>query len=140
LVASGGEDCILKIWNASTGAVFRNYGGHGDAITAVEFSPLDHNLIVSASRDASIRVWHMDTSSTMAMLTGHSDAITSLAFSSDGWLLASGSADATCKVLTVSLGLAVHFASNGLRPLGMECCQLRRAQGVLWTQKLGVWL
>eukprot|EP00730_Choanoeca_flexa_P017115 TRINITY_DN8199_c0_g1_i1.p1 TRINITY_DN8199_c0_g1~~TRINITY_DN8199_c0_g1_i1.p1 ORF type:complete len:783 (+),score=105.33 TRINITY_DN8199_c0_g1_i1:72-2420(+) len=102
LVASGGEDGVLKIWNGNTGAVFRNYGGHGDAITAIKFCPLDHNVVVSASRDASIRVWHMDTSTTLAMLTGHADAITSLAFSNDGWLMASGSADATCKVWDVS--------------------------------------
>jgi periodic tryptophan protein 2 len=54
LLATGGQDGKIKLWDASTGACFVTFGEHQGPVTEVLFNPKG-NAIFSASMDGTIR-------------------------------------------------------------------------------------
>ena len=55
-IVSGGRDCIVKIWDVSSGEELQMLTGHGDFVTSVAFSP-DGQRIVSGSADKTVKIW-----------------------------------------------------------------------------------
>lgn len=92
LIASAGEDNVVKLWDAATGKLIRNLEGHTDFVRAVAFSP-DSKTVASGGRDRIIKLWDTRTGKLIRGLRGHSDMVSSLCFSRDGSTLVSGSWD-----------------------------------------------
>lgn len=90
LLASGGADKAIKLWEVSSGRELRTFIGHTASINSVAFSP-DGNRIVSASEDQTVRVWDTRTGSETHSLKGRFDPNVQVAFSPDGKQLASTS-------------------------------------------------
>jgi eukaryotic-like serine/threonine-protein kinase len=70
LLASGGEDRTLRVWDGASGDVVRSIRGHAGEITAVAFDPTSR-LLASASNDLTIRVWDPITGRPIRTLAGH---------------------------------------------------------------------
>ena len=100
LLASGGWNRRINLWDAATGKLLRTCEGHADGIWSLAFSP-DGRFLASASADRSVRVWEVETGKVLDTMIGHSDSVTSLAYHPDGKLLASGSADGSVKLWNV---------------------------------------
>ncbi|MGI8837561.1 MAG: caspase family protein [Pyrinomonadaceae bacterium] len=92
LIAGGGRDNEIKLWDAGTGRELFTLTGHRKSIRDLAFSP-DNKLLASASQDADIKVWSVATGQELKTLTAHSEGVIALAISSDGKKLASGSQD-----------------------------------------------
>ncbi len=56
ILASGGTDNTIKLWDIATGRELRTLTGHDALLTSVDFSP-DGSTLLSASRDRTIRLW-----------------------------------------------------------------------------------
>ncbi|OCH91364.1 WD40 repeat-like protein [Obba rivulosa] len=85
LVASGGADRRIIVWDALTGEHKQTLEGHDSEILHVAFSPDGTRLISTASQDH-CRVWELSTGQ-MAMSITHRDAYLA-AFSLDGkWII-----------------------------------------------------
>ncbi len=98
LIASGGQDRIIRLWNAATGKEVMTLEGHAGSITGLALSP-DGSILVSGSDDGTLRRWNAATGESIGEpLQGHDDAVWSVAFSPDGQLIASGSADTTIRL------------------------------------------
>ncbi|WP_437785946.1 pentapeptide repeat-containing protein [Sorangium sp. So ce1097] len=106
-LASGSEDCDVRLWDVSTGNALCALKGHWDHITSVAFSP-DGEMLASGSRDHSIRLWHVSTCAEARVLKGNA-GVTSVAFSARGDTLASGSFDGTVRLWQVSTGETLHM-------------------------------
>jgi uncharacterized protein with WD repeat len=91
ILASGGTDAKVIIWNTLTGEM-KSLSGNEGGVNAVAFSP-DGETLVSGGKNSKVRIWNARTGELKRELTDHEDSITSLAFSPDGETLASGSAD-----------------------------------------------
>jgi WD40 repeat protein len=99
LIASGGEDRRLRLWQ-SDGRSLKALYGHSDQIEAVAFSP-DSRLIASASADQTLILWSRE-GERLHRLIGHRGAVLGVAFSPDGQTLASASQDGTVNLWSVT--------------------------------------
>jgi WD40 repeat protein len=58
-LATAGADRIVRLWDAGTGSLKKEFKGHRNAVTAVAFSP-DGTRLISASLDHTIHSWRLD--------------------------------------------------------------------------------
>jgi uncharacterized protein (TIGR03067 family) len=92
LLVSGGEDKVVRVWDAASGKERRALHGHRDTVYAVAFSP-DGKRLASGSRDTAIRVWDAETGKDLIEIRQPSGfPVFSASWSPDGKRLAMGSA------------------------------------------------
>lgn len=84
LVASGGDDPVIRIWDSS-GKEVKSLTGHGSTILAMAWSVTPGNLIASASDDGTIRLWDIEKgAATQTISLSDQSAINALAWTKDG--------------------------------------------------------
>src|SRR5262249_21270898 len=81
LVATGGADQTVRVWDVASGSELWRHTGHVSRITALA-SARDGKRFVSGSRDATLRLWEPSGSS--RELAPGNGPIASVAFSPDG--------------------------------------------------------
>jgi WD40 repeat protein len=125
LLASGGHDAIIKLWDVRSGSELRALAGHTNTITALVFSN-DGKTVVSGALDSTVRFW--DVASGNVIRTIHrSVGVTSLALSFDGQTLAISGFDPEVRLVDFKTGNQIQvlkghtkvvnsasFSSNGL--------------------------
>ncbi len=89
VVAAGGDDGVVRLWNASTGAQLRALEGHSGKVSAIGFAPGGKRL-ASASLDTSVKIWDAASGALIRSLEGHPVMAVSLAWTTDGSQLATG--------------------------------------------------
>ncbi len=123
LIASGGDDGTVQIWDAMTGRKISTYRGHSGGISEVAWSP-DGKWIASASNDSTVQVWAADSMRKVSY-TRHSDKVTALAWSptrlksstEQGYLIASASADSTVQIWDATTGHRKFIYRNHVYPV-----------------------
>ena len=103
VLASGGFDKTIKLWNLETGKEIDTLQGHNDWVASVSFSP-DGKVLASGSVDKTIKLWNLETGKEIDALEGHDDWVASVSFSPDGKVLASGGRDKTIKLWNLETG------------------------------------
>jgi len=96
-IASGGEDKVLRVWDAQTGESHAQLDGHSGYIHSVSWSP-DGRLVASAGEDRVVRVWDAQAGQEHRQLIGQSGCAYSVSWSPDGRLIASAGADEVVRV------------------------------------------
>jgi WD40 repeat protein len=98
-IASGGDDHVVRVWDAETLREVAVLSGHEDMVFAVAYSP-DGTTLASAGIDRTIRLWDLTKAEPIIaqILEGHERGIRSIAFSRDGKSLASGDAGGTVRL------------------------------------------
>jgi WD40 repeat protein/uncharacterized caspase-like protein len=103
LLASGGQDNAVIVWDSESGLELRALTGHSGAVNAVIFSP-DGKTLASAGADRTTRLWNVDNGQLLRTLSGHDKSISALAFSPDGRSIISASDDSSIMVWDVASG------------------------------------
>ena len=83
LLAGGGDDGTVKVWDVGTAQETLSFKGHKSAVYSVCFSP-DGKRIVSGSLDTTAKVWDAETGQEKLTLKGHAQQVHSVCFSPDG--------------------------------------------------------
>jgi WD40 repeat protein len=96
LVATGGEDKTVRLWDGRTGKPLAQLNGHTGQVLDVAFDPTGA-LLASASADEGARVWDVRKRQPYETLTGHTNQVLSVAFGGPDTLLTT-SADGTARV------------------------------------------
>ena len=101
MLASGGEDKTVQLWNAWTRSKHATFKGHQAWITSVAFSP-DGKTLATGDTNKTIKLWDVSTGRERVMLRGHKTTINTLTFAPEGTplysgCLVSGSADGTIR-------------------------------------------
>ena len=99
LLASGGYDRVVSLWNARTGRRQNNLTRAG-RVTSVAFSPIEMLLAIGDLNDT-VTLWKFDRND-WSELEGHTSSVETVAFSPDGRLLASGGLDKLVRVWDVA--------------------------------------
>ncbi|ELU12607.1 hypothetical protein CAPTEDRAFT_218920 [Capitella teleta] len=94
LLATGGCDATIKVWDVLKKYCTHNLKGHQGVISLAEFHPNAELLqLVTAADDSCLRVWSLESSSCLYVLEGHFSAIPCIQFSVDGNTLYSAGRD-----------------------------------------------
>lgn len=56
LIATGGADAMVKLWDFSSGVCRGAFAGHSAGVSRLEFSP-DDNSVVSVGKDSACVFW-----------------------------------------------------------------------------------
>ncbi|HZC91319.1 MAG TPA: WD40 repeat domain-containing protein, partial [Mycobacterium sp.] len=92
LIAAGGDDGTVSLWDRETGQLTRTLPGSGARLHGVAFSP-DGRLLASGGDDHSVRLWDPNSGDLKRTLTKSTDGVICVAFSPAEHLVAAGSAD-----------------------------------------------
>ena len=103
ILAAGGGDDRIMIWDLSEGRKVAMLSGHTETIWSLALSP-DGDLLASGSGDHTIKLWDVKDGRLLHTLSGHADTVLSVTFSPDNRLLASSSADHSIKIWSVANG------------------------------------
>ncbi|MBL8208964.1 MAG: PD40 domain-containing protein, partial [Blastocatellia bacterium] len=113
LLASGGTDRMVKLWDMASGRELRVLAGHEDSVAAVAFSP-DGRLLASAEGTTgfsdpddeplpgAVKIWDVATGACLHTLPVPGAGATTVAFSPDGKWLASADSGGTAYVWNAS--------------------------------------
>ena len=77
MIASGGPESVVKLWDSRSGNMVTKFVGHTDNIRSILISR-DNDTLISASADQTIKVWSLTAGRCMCNLTMHSDSVWSL--------------------------------------------------------------
>lgn len=99
LVATGGAEGGVKVWDLRGGHMTHSFTGHGGVVSALAFHCQGTDLrLASGSEDTKIRLWNLARSKCTAVLDGHVSVVRGLEFSRDGRRLVSGGRDKVVNV------------------------------------------
>ena len=92
LLAVGGFDGSLKIWNLRTGGQLFSIPAHEQTTAAVAFHPKSQH-VATAGADGTVKLWNVATGKLVTGIRAYEGAVTDLAFSPDGRQIVSGGLD-----------------------------------------------
>ncbi|XP_039274232.2 U5 small nuclear ribonucleoprotein 40 kDa protein-like [Styela clava] len=99
LVASGSDDCTVKVWDVRRKGAVKSLQSTYQ-VTSVTFNDTAQQ-IMSGGIDNDIKVWDIRNEKSSMSLRGHKDTITGLSLSADGSFLLSNSMDNTLRMWDV---------------------------------------
>jgi RNA polymerase sigma factor (sigma-70 family) len=130
ILATGGADSQIRLWDATTGMEIRRLPGHAPIdpqqlpkhngvtgvfvhrrysidrgmVLSVAFSP-DNKILASTGCDGMVRLWDVKTGKQLRFLAGHKECmVNSARFTAGGKQLVSGGRDGTVRVWDVATG------------------------------------
>jgi WD40 repeat protein len=103
LLATGGDDGTVRLWEADSLRLVRLMVGHDHAVRALVWSP-GGEYLASAGDDGTVRIWQAASGQLLRTLRGHSGAVLALAWAPDGQNLASGGQDRMVRLWTARDG------------------------------------
>jgi WD40 repeat protein/class 3 adenylate cyclase/tRNA A-37 threonylcarbamoyl transferase component Bud32 len=103
LLASGGNDPVVRVWRVETGEIAAELGGHEARIDSLAFHP-EKRLLATGAAEGQVRIWDIVSRTELKKLAGHGNLVDSLSFSPDGQFLATGSWDKTARVWEIESG------------------------------------
>ncbi len=71
ILATAGDDKVIKIWNLQNNVVAHELSGHEESIDQISFHPQNVNLLASVSQeDKTFRIWDLRTNSNIKKFEG----------------------------------------------------------------------
>ncbi|MCI0408046.1 MAG: FecR domain-containing protein, partial [Acidobacteria bacterium] len=113
LLASGGGDQVVRLWEPATGRELRLLKGHMGTVRGLAFSP-NSRLLASGSSDSTIRIWEVASGRELKALPSRFGAIRALDFSPDGKLIASGGDDGSLRIWDWAAGKEIKAMRSRL--------------------------
>lgn len=96
LLAVGGSESYIKLYNFQTAKIESTLRGHEDKINSLCYTR-DGKLLVSGSSDNTARLWDMDNKSKIKVVKLHHDEVTAVSISAESSYVVSISKDRTVR-------------------------------------------
>jgi WD40 repeat protein len=101
LLATGGYDQSILLWDLATGEILRELTGHNGPIYDLEFHPT-LPLLASASGDRTVKLWDIHTGERLDTLNQPEQEQYSVAFHPGGRFLAAGGVDRRVRIWEIT--------------------------------------
>lgn len=111
LIASGGDDKDVQIFDLKQQRVDKILQGHKAVIWSVTFSP-NGRLLASGSFDQMARIWEVDSGQCLHILSGHTNALMAIVFHPVLPLIVTASTDATARLWSIETGICDRILSG----------------------------
>jgi hypothetical protein len=98
IVATGGEDRSIRLWQLDTGKQIAVLTGHQKSIHTLAIHPIRTDLLYSSGRDGIIKLWQIDRAIELRSIDSQQATVNHLAISPDGQLLITAGSDRTLKI------------------------------------------
>src|SRR5205823_3444250 len=131
LVASGGEDGTVRLWEAPSGKRLATLQGHTGEVRAVALTT-EGRLLASGGFDGTVRLWDVPSRRLLTTMAGHSSGVWGVALGADGRVLASGGYDGTARLWEASGGTWLRTLRSDRR---YERVDITRLTGVTVAQR-----
>lgn len=110
-LVGGTADGNIYVWATLTGQLHRLVRAHTRCVTDIAISS-DQSLLVTASEDSVCKTWSLaslvargtKSPAPRALFNGHTLAVNACSFMESGYLVATGSADCTCRIFDALTG------------------------------------
>jgi WD40 repeat protein len=129
VLAAGGNDGVIRIWNTKTYKEVATLHGHKREISSLSFSP-DGKLLASGDWSSSVNVWDANTLETLHSYPSSLGLPVILDFSQDGEMLAVGPWKNPRDVLLLDLRL------KQMRVIDKACSERLCSVVLAWDSKL----
>ena len=106
ILASGGYDGSIALWNLSTGEMLSKFSGHSGTVKPMIVSP-DGSLLATGSTDKTLKLWNLN-SGTLRHSFSVCDPPVSIAIGADGETIVSGSTEGVLQIWQISTGELKH--------------------------------
>ena len=113
LLAAGGEDRSIQLWDVASGKLVRSLPGHSKGTLAVAFSP-DGRWLASGGGDSAVKLWDVATGQPLRSMTA-ARWVRAVAFSPDGKILASAGEDRAIRLWDPASGQLVRTLTGHSR-------------------------
>ena len=97
LIANGGYDGKVRLWDVVSGECRAVFEGHNGLINTIAWSPDGHS-IASGGNDGKVRLWDAVSGECCAVFEGYNGRINAVEWSPDGRSIASGSSDGNVRL------------------------------------------
>jgi eukaryotic-like serine/threonine-protein kinase len=111
LLASGGLDGVVKVWDARTGKGLLTLRAAPRFVRGLALSP-DNRLLAGGGEDKRVKVWDATTGALLHEFSIHGGVLEALAFSPDGSRLAASDQDRFVQLWDVPTGREVWFLQD----------------------------
>jgi small GTP-binding protein len=147
MLASGGFDDQVKLWDTGSGELLRKLEGHEGIVYGVAFDPRG-GILASGSSDQTVKLWDTSSGKLLRTLKGHRHTVFGVAFDPEGGVLASGSGDQTVKLWDTSNGKLLRTLEGHMQLVSGVVFDPRSGQLAswsddgtvqLWHPRSGVW-
>jgi len=144
LVATGGEDSKIKLWNCSTGFCFVTFSEHESAVTGLAFTP-NSKVVISSSLDGTVRAFDMTRYRNFKTLTTPRPVqLSCVCVDSSGDLIAAGGLDVFEVYLwSLTTGRLVEVLAGHEGPVGgiafSPSPTSTQLATVSWDKTLRIW-
>jgi WD40 repeat protein/tRNA A-37 threonylcarbamoyl transferase component Bud32 len=137
LVAAGGAERVIRLYDAESGQLLTTLRGHRDAVIACLFSPTDE-LLLSLSKDRSAHLWSLASGALLRTFAEPEISCTAIAFHPEGALTLFGSADGALSVFDRRTGAMAGFARSGSAPI--VACGYAQNGALIFSADAARWL
>ena len=134
LLGVAGSAGGTRVLDLETRAVTVRIPSQGEVVVR-SVALLPDGRIVTGSQDGTMKLWSADGGRCDAVFAGHFEAITAIAVSSDGWQIATTSADHTVRVWDVVT--AKEVSPPGARHLWIDELEVLADGHVMTTSRVG---
>jgi WD40 repeat protein len=97
LLATGGEDATVRLWDTRSTQMIATLPVHSDAVRSVALSA-DGQLLASGSREGTVQLWDVLGQRLLLTYQGLAGGLWGVALGADGRLLATGGFDGTVRL------------------------------------------
>ena len=107
MVASGGDDRTVRLWDVSGGGEIHCFTDHTGMVNDVKFHP-DSTCLASCGTDKKIKIFDCRSHRLLQHYDAHEDTVNSIAFNQAGTHLISTSRDSTIKIWDLRRGCILY--------------------------------